>query len=241
VTALEQLKIARQTRFAHEDGKEFLLELLPPATEKQITSTEERAGAPLPEELCEVLSLCSGIERTFADIDFTGGLLFGHEEVFPHGLPIAGDGFGNFWVLDVSPKSAKSAPIYFACHDAPIILFQCADLATFISELLRMHTPPFKSLIDDAHEDRLFKVWKTNPGVINHATALKSTDPTLAHFASTLSPNFQIIDLRNAPPGMGFSWGRYGPRTEIRRDAIKPIFAYAAPPKKSILSKLFGQ
>ena len=31
---------------------------------------------------------------------------------------------------------------------------------------------------------------------------------------------------------MGFSWGRHGPRTEIRRNGHERLFAYARPPKK---------
>jgi hypothetical protein len=69
------------------------------------------------------------------------------------------DGFGNYWVLDVTPGTASVAPVYFACHDAP---------------------------------------------------------------------------------GMGFSWGRYGPRTQIRPHGDLPILAYAAPPKRSLWARLTG-
>src|SRR3712207_9193422 len=41
---------------------------------------------------------------------------------------------------------------------------------------------------------------------------LESDDPILSAFARELDESFQIIDLRQAKPGDGFSWGRYGPR-----------------------------
>jgi len=37
-----------------------------------------------------------------------------------------------------------------------------------------------------------------------------SSDRELKSFAETLDGSFQLIDLRNAKTGDGFSWGRYG-------------------------------
>ena len=48
--------------------------------------------------------------------------------------------------------------------------------------------------------------------------------------------SFQIIDLRLTQPGDGFSWGRYGPNTRIRRFGTHPVFAYKKP--KSFISRL---
>ena len=164
-----------------------------------------------------------------------------HKEVFPNGLPIAADGFGNFWVLDITPTTNQVAPVFFACHDAPVVLYQSADLASFLSDVFRMNMPPHKSLVDDVHEDRLFDVWRKNPGVINQQTALTSSDPAIHSFAADLPENFQIIDLRNVAPGMGFSWGRYGPNTENRRHRHERIFAYAKPEKTGFFAKLVGR
>ena len=168
-------------------------------------------------------------------------MAFGHEDVFPNGLPIAADGFGNFWVLDLTPQTTKVAPVFFACHDAPVVLYQSPDLASFLSEVFRMCTPPHKSLVDDVHEDRLFDVWRKNPGVIDQPAAAASSDAVLRSFASALPPHFQIVDLRGVSPGMGFSWGRYGPRTEVRRHGYERIFGYAKPPSRGFFAKLFGQ
>jgi hypothetical protein len=159
-------------------------------------------------------------------VDFTGeDCSFEQREIFPHGHPIAGDGYGNFWVVDLLPSSQDWGPIYFACHDAPVVLYQSASLAPFLTELFKSSTPPHKGLVDDVHEDRPFNVWRTNPGVQSHAQALNSVDASIAAFAATLDATFEIVDLRNAEAGFGFSWGRYGPRTVIRRAGELPIFA----------------
>ena len=69
--------------------------------------------------------------------------------MFSYGLPIAADGYGYFWVVDLHSDTTTSGPIYFACHDAPVILYQTDSLEQFLSELFRMFEPPHQSLIDE--------------------------------------------------------------------------------------------
>src|SRR5260221_2324043 len=172
MTAIEHIKAAQQDKLVDEDGEPVALELSLALRSDQIDSLQKQVGQPLPEELRTVLSFCSGIDGCLDGIDFTGAsMAFEHRELFPNGLPIARDGLGNFWVLDLTPQTTKSAPVFFDCHDAPVVLYQSADVASFVSEVFRMSTPPHKSLVDDVHEDRLFDVWRQNPGVIDQPTA----------------------------------------------------------------------
>lgn len=242
MTAVQEIQNAQATELLNEDGESVALELSSGLSDVDVKALEDRVGLPLPEELRMLLGFCSGIEGVLDQVDFTGATLaFEMAEIFPNGLPIAGDGFGNFWVLDITPHAASVAPVFFACHDAPLILHQSDDLAGFLREVFKMNVPPHKSLVDDVHEDRLFQVWKTNPGVISHHDATLSEDGTLKAFAAQLDDRFQFIDLRAATPGLGFSWGRFGPRTEVRRNGHERIFAYAKPEKTGLLAKLFGR
>ena len=121
------------------------------------------------------------------------------------------------------------------------MLLQAATLQQFVNEVFKMFVPPHENLVDDVRQDRLFDVWRKNPGVIAHTDAVASADPDIRTFASGLDSNFELIDLRDAQIGMGLSWDRYGPNTEVRRFGLKPIFAYRRPEKTSLLSKLFGR
>lgn len=87
-----------------------------------------------------------------------------------------------------------------------------------------MSFPPYTSLVDDVHEDRLFRVWRRNPGVMEYDECMQSTDFELQKFAQELDPSFQIIDMRKPEFGFGFSWGRYGPETVVRRHGDLAIF-----------------
>jgi hypothetical protein len=226
VTPIEIIRQAQATTLVDEDGGAVRLGLLPPLSAAQIETFAARLPCPLPADIRQLLAFCRGFTGTLDIVDFTGeDCSFEQEEVFPHGLPIAGDGYGNFWVVDLFPSSETWGPIYFACHDAPVILYQSPSLESFLSDLFKSRQPPHESLLDDVHEDRLFDVWRKNPGVQSYEDAMKSADHSLRAFAATLDPTFEFVDLRNAAVGFGFSWGRYGAKTVIRRAGELPIFA----------------
>jgi hypothetical protein len=118
-----------------------------------------------------------------------------------------------------------------------VILYQADSLEQYLSELFRMFKPPHQSLVDDVHEDRLAHVWQANPGVLSYEQCLESGDPILSAFTRDLDDGFQVIDLRRAKPGDGFSWGRYGPKTPVRRFGTHAVFAYQKP--KGFFTRLF--
>jgi hypothetical protein len=231
VDAIQALREAQAGALVDEDGNTVDLELAPGLANEEIDELQAEVGVPLPRELRRLLAHTAGIDGVLESVDFTGRTQdLGMEEVFPSCLPFAHDGYGNFWVLDLMPAETESARVFFACHDAPVVLYQSADLGHFLHETFRMYVPPHASLVDDVHEDRLFRVWRENPGTIDHATALAG-DSALREFAAGLDERFTFVDLREPEIGMGFSWGRHGPRTEIRRHGYELLFAYAPPEK----------
>ncbi|HET9927914.1 MAG TPA: SMI1/KNR4 family protein, partial [Rubrobacter sp.] len=198
MTPLENIRQAQSGTLIDEDGHVVTLELLPGLTRTELQDFVGQDPCRIPPEIVELLGACRGFYGTVAQVDFTGrDLMFEFEAAFPHGLPIAADGSGNFWVVDLHPDTTGWGPIYFTCHDAPVILYQADSLDQFLGELFRMFEPPHRSLIDDVHEDRLARVWRTNPGVLSHERCLLSEDPILSAFARELDDeSFQIIDLR---------------------------------------------
>ena len=239
MSSLEIIRQAQADRLIDEDGQVVTLELLPGLSQAELHDFARQVPCPVPQEIEELLGACRGFYGTIEQVDFTGrDLDFEFEAAFPFGLPIAVDGYGNFWVVDLHPHTARWGPVYFVCHDAPVILYQADSLDHFLSELFRMYEPPHQSLVDDVHEDRPSHVWRMNPGVLSDEQCLQSDDPILSAFARELDDSFQIIDLRRAKPGDGFSWGRYGPRTVVKRFGTHAVFAYQKP--KGLISRLFG-
>jgi hypothetical protein len=240
VDAVAEIRAAQERELVDEDGDRVELVLGPAVTAEEIERMEGSAGLPFPVELRELLAFTRSIEGPLHLIDFTGEPFEFESELFPSGLAIAEDGYGNFWVADLTPDSADRARVFFACHDPPVVLLQSESIAAFLHEAFRMLAPPHESLIDDVHEDRLFEVGRSNAGALTHDDAL-SGDATLAEFAAGLDERHTFYDLRAAPVGMGFAWGRHGPFTTVVRCGYEPIFAIARPERKpSRLRRLFG-
>ena len=229
---IEQITRAQAMELVDEDGKRVALTVHDGLADEQIAAVEEEYGLPLPGELRRLLAHTRGIDGALEVVDFSGTGGFELLDVFPAGLAIADDGFGNSWVVDLTPAARDVAPVFFACHDPPVILLQSASVGEFLHEVFRLYVPPHASLVDDVHEDRLFNVWGSNPGVLSREQALGGDDEDLARFAAALDDGFAIVDLRAAPAGMGFSWGRHGPRTQLRRHGYERVFAYGPPPRR---------
>jgi hypothetical protein len=238
VSAVEEVRRARSTTLPGPAGWEPLVQrdlevrLTPPLTIAEIAELEAAVGVPFPRELVNLLGETAGIEDLLGGVDFTGRTMdYEDRDLFPNGHPIAADGFGNFWVVDLTPSERDVSPVFYASHDAPVLLYQSANVGEFLHELFAMFTPPHESAVDAVHEDRLFAVWSTNPGLLDHAAAL-AADDTLRSFAEQLDERYSFADLRKTEVGMGFAWGRHGPRTEVRRHGSVRIFGVAPPAKR---------
>lgn len=242
MNALDVIRDTQTRPLADEDGESVEIELASSLTDEEIEAFSREVPCRIPPEIRDLLRHCRGFSGTTVEpVDFTGREHeFEMPEVFPHGLPIAADGYGNYWVVDLHPDSTNWAPIYFVCHDAPVILYQSDSLEHFLTELFALDTPPHRSLVDDVHEDRLFEVWRRNPGVLSHRECVASGDPVLSEFSGKLGESFQLIDLRNAEIGFGFSWGRYGPQTVVKRYGSLPVFAYQRP-VRGFFGRIFGR
>ena len=192
MTLVNIVRQASQQPLTAEDGTSSPLVLEPPLSESDVQALETELPCPIPADVRELLRFCSGFSGGAVDfVDFTGRqCMFEYAPAFPHGLPIAADGFGNFWVVDLLPTSTIWGPIYFACHDAPVILYQSATLQEFLSELFKSSVSPYQSLVNDVHEDRLFNVWRKNLGVLQHVECIVSNDLHLRFFAQDLGSTF---------------------------------------------------
>ena len=225
--AASRLRAVTESAPVDAKGRRVSVRLLPGLDDAGLAALQARYPVPLPAELVRLAGVTSGVEGLL-DLDLTGER---HDvevaELLPAGLPIAADGSGNFWVLDLTPDTVDVAPVFFVCHDPPVMLYQAPDLATFLDDAIRRLEPPYRSPVDDVREDRLHNVWGSRPGSIEQAAALASTDVALREFAETLHDDWTIVDLRQREVGAGVAWGRHGPRTRLARDGWERIFGYA--------------
>lgn len=230
------------TLMISEDGDEETLDLLPPATPAEVAALEADLPCPLPPEIREALSLTTGFANSpidsFSLLDLEG---FGLDDVFPHAYSLGHDGFGNYWVLDLLPETREWGPVFFACHDPPVIAYQAASLADFARQVVAMHQPGPRSPVDQVHEEITNRIYAEDPCVIDRATAAGSSDPIISEFASGLDDEAVVVDLREARLGDGFNWGRFGPRTDWVRCGSHRVWAATRPERRSVWAWLLGR
>ena len=187
MTPKQALEAALAESFEDADGEVVTLELGPGLSVEQLQDFERRLPGPLPGDISELLELTRGFEFEPVDeVDFLGELAWGHEAAFPHALPIAPDGFGNFWIVDIDERTGEWGPVYFASHDPPVFVVQSATLADFLTEVLNLGRPGTDSLLNQVHDEDSMRIWDENPGLVSVEQAKAGDDPVLVEFASQL-------------------------------------------------------
>ena len=177
MTPTEKLKSILTEKYVSEDGDEYKVELIDGLTDQQIDELEK--GLPtgqVPTEIRELLKFASGFE-----------------EFFPHSVQLAGDGFGNFWILDVD-KNGNWGSVFYVCHDPAVIVKHSDNLTQFIEHVNDFGKNGNKSNLDIIHEKVVMDIWSK---FIELETARQSSDTALKNFALSLPDNFVVADLRN--------------------------------------------
>jgi hypothetical protein len=238
----DTLRAIAGKKLVDTDGNVEVVELLPPATDAQIRALEAALPGPLPDEIRAALAVTTGLANgpleSFGILDLEG---FGLEEVFPHAYSIAHDGYGNYWVLDVLPNTIDWGPVFFACHDPPVIAYQSPSIDAFLRDAVAQPPDAPDSPIDHVHETVVHHLWRDESSFIRQPVAANSSDASLRDFANTLTPDALIADLRTPTVGSGFAWGKFGARTTIQRFGTERLWALTRPPSKpGFFGRLFG-
>lgn len=110
MTPAEKLKSILNHRYESEDGDHYKVELIEGMIESEID--EFKMTLPnehLPSEIEELLKLSRGFEfYGLEEVRFDAFGHFGFEEVFPNSIQLAGDGFGNYWILTLKATGMRS-------------------------------------------------------------------------------------------------------------------------------------
>lgn len=208
------------------DGEEETVGLQPAASPARLAEIERELGFPLPSELRGLLELTAGLEL-LESVDLASVGPCPIEGLFGPLVTLAGDGAGNFWILELRPDLPALGPIWFLCHDAPVLVYQSPDLATFLQDYLRFLAAPHDGPVAEVVEHAVHRVW-TQTIDVPRAALLESEDEVLRGFARSLSDGWFVRDLRRARPGDGFPLGRFGPKTPLARAGEAFVFAYGS-------------
>jgi hypothetical protein len=228
--SLKELLIERANR-ARASGRAVTVTIDSPMTRDQIVNLESRCGR-LPSDIRELGEYAAKFSVDGFAVDFRGEQSFEFEALFPCSVPIATDGKGNFWVVDVGSDGAWGT-VFFIAHDPPVAIVQARDVGSFLGQVFDAHgATALKG-------DVVPRIWKENPYVVSRAQALASPDPAVKAFAEQVNDNFAIADVRDSECGKGFIWGSAGPNTQLHRAGEELLFAIEQK-KRGLLARLFS-
>lgn len=233
----EQLESILSNQYNSEDGDLYSVELLKGMTDSEIVNFKSQLpNQVLPNEIEELLRFSKGFEFSgLEEIRFDAFGDFGFEEVFPNSVQLAGDGAGNFWILDIDSKGNWNS-VYYVCHDPAVIVKHSENLAEFIKHVDEFGLKGSQSNLDIIHEKIVMEIWNEKVGIMER----NDKDYDFENEQINLPEMFLVADLTDKPIKTGFSWGKSGPNTKIIRPSDKPIWIVEKKVKQGFLSRLFG-
>lgn len=237
MSPLSQLKAIEHNQYIDEDENEFGIELMAPLSNEQIRAFAQQCPTQsIPADIQELLGYASGFLFSPLDqITFDSINQFGLEQIFPFSIQLAGDGFGNFWILDIAPDG-NWGQIYYACHDPAVIVLHSTDLTQFIRHVDELGRHATNAHLNILHEQTVFSIWQNDNGFIDYNLACSSSDKILKEFAGSFPNNYVFADLRDKSMGAGFAWGKCisGVEKAVRHPS-ELIWAFEKSTKKSFL------
>lgn len=223
----------------------------PGLSNTEIARFQEQLPGPLPPDIAGLLVYSAGFDADLggqldsrdrvtgpAEVLFTGTGDVALPSVLPCPIALLGDGFGNFWVVDVHPNGVWGA-VVFLCHDPPVVVIQAGDIASFLDQILNPEGSDPKYALKYVRNAATTEIWKHDPWLLSAKDGQSAQDPLLSAFASQLPDHFKIADLRSAQTGCGFSWGKAGSVSDIRRSGTELLFGIE-PKRPGPFHKLFA-
>ncbi len=237
MTIKQELEAIIPNIYESEDGDFYKVDPLAGMTDDEIDSFKRQLpNSYLPVEIEELLRFCKGFEfDTLDEVCFDAIGYFGFEEVFPNSIQLAGDGLGNFWILDIDSKGNWNS-VYYVCHDPAVIVKQSENLGDFIKHIDEFGKLRNESLLDLIHEQSVMKVWNDKFGIMSE----NKKDYDFENEPIAFPESYLIADLSDKPVDTGFIWALSGPNTKIIRPTDAPIWIVEKKVKQGFLARLFG-
>ncbi|MCW4469914.1 SMI1/KNR4 family protein [Flavobacterium sp. MFBS3-15] len=231
----KQLESILGNRYESEDGDLYKVELLGGMDDHEITNFKSQLpNNTLPDEIEQLLRFSRGFEfYSFEEIRFDTYGVFGIDGLFPRSIELAGDGFGNYWILDIDSLGNWNS-VYYVCHDPAVVIKHSENLSEFIMHVDEYGKKGNESHLDIIHEKTVFEIWDRNLGVL---------EPNDVNFnfgiVDGLPELFIVADLINKPTNTGFSWAKHHINSKIIRPTDEPLWIIEKKVKQGLFARLF--
>ncbi|WP_101450288.1 SMI1/KNR4 family protein [Aquimarina sp. MAR_2010_214] len=233
----QKLESILGNEYESENGDLYKIQLLDGMTNKEISEYKKQLpNNHLPSEIEELLKFSIGFDFYGLEaVRFDTYGQFGFEEMFPNSIPLTGDEFGNFWILDIDKKGNWNS-VYYVCHDPAVIVKHSENLSEFIEQIHEFIKKENESVLNIIHKKTVMEIWTEKVGIMER----NEKDYKFENAQVDLPEIFLVADLTDQPIKTGFPWGKSGANTKIIRPSDKPIWIVEKKVKQGFLSRLLG-
>lgn len=175
----------------------------------------ERPPKAMQPEFAALVAMCAGLRVGYLEVLFTEHSLQGYGFLMADWMGVLEDGFGNHWAMELGATD-PAGPVWFVCHDPPVMTLAAPTLAEFLDLVVDMHRKKprhsFNPLSDPHKDARRVYDDPSRRGVLAK-TLRASADPELAAAAKAVPEDAMVFDLRapatdgtNVAGVRGFVW-----------------------------------
>lgn len=186
-------------------------QVLEPLSQDELRELRDR-GVHVPESICDLLLFAGGVDLGIrGEIRFFGPIGdSGHNDLFPRSIVLGNDDFGNEALVDLAQSSDTWGPVFYICHDPPVVVIQSPTLTEFISALASENWGRERSFPSQSIEQAIDDIWARDPYSQPADKWLEGPMAVPRDSLAALLPDGLVTDLRESVVGSGFSWGRFG-------------------------------
>jgi len=239
MTNIEIIKKLKSSTYINEDGEKETLTFEFGLTKDEVSYLSKKFPSnKIADELVEILKETRGWGGYGLDaVSFDRIEEFGLIELVPRSVALGHDGFGNYWLLEIS-NNGDLGKIFYVCHDPSVLVLYCDTINEFLVYLDEFYRDVENSYLNNIHDKIVFDIWNKKPNTFD-INSFKKQNPNLEKYLINFdSENYIVADLRNLKNEEGFAWwGDY----EIRSRLPDEFVWVLRKKEKGFFSKLFGK
>lgn len=198
-----------------EDGGPCRASVMPLGSGMNEGGFRERPPKVMPPEFAALVEKCAGLQVGYLEVLFTEHRLQGYGFLMADWMGVLEDGFGNHWAMELG-ASDPAGPVWFVCHDPPVMTLAATTLAEFLDLVVDMHRKKPRQNFNplcDPHKDAKWVYDDPSRRGAPATTLQVSADPELAAAVASLPDDAIVFDLRAPATGAtdmgavrGFVW-----------------------------------
>jgi hypothetical protein len=181
-----------------EDGVPCRASVMPLGSGMNEEGFREQPPKVMQPEFAALVERCAGLQVGYLEVLFTEHRHQGYGFLMADWMGVLEDGFGNHWAMELGARD-PAGPVWFVCHDPPVMTLAAPTLAEFLDLVVDMHRKKPRhgfNPLSDPHKDAMGVYHDPSRCGVPVTTLRATPDPELAAAVASLPDDAIVFDLR---------------------------------------------